>query len=49
MFFLVIAARAVLVPVLGPLAGRTVTPKQAGIGEAVASTVLGLLTLALWF
>ena len=48
-FFLIVAARAVLVPVLGPLAGRTVTPMQAGIGESVASAVLAAIVLVLWF
>lgn len=44
-FFSAVAARAVLVPVLGPLRGRRVTPRQAGIGEAVASVVLVVVAL----
>lgn len=47
-FFLAMTARGFLVPVLGPLRGRAVTPRQAGIGEAVASTVIAVLALALW-
>lgn len=46
-FFAAVAARAVLVPVLGPLRGRRVTPKKAGIGEAVASVVLVAVALLL--
>ncbi|WP_026927656.1 YwiC-like family protein [Granulicoccus phenolivorans] len=46
-FFAALTARAALVPLLGPGRGRTVTPKQAGIGEAVATVVLVGLVLGL--
>ena len=46
-FAAALTIRAAGVPLLGPMRGRTVTPKQAGIGEAVLSTVLAVLLLAL--
>ncbi|NNG20670.1 YwiC-like family protein [Naumannella sp. ID2617S] len=44
-FFDVVLLRAVLVPLLGPMSGRTVTPKQAGIGEIVLSLTFAALAL----
>lgn len=46
-FAAVLTVRAAAVPLWGPMRGRTVTPKQAGIGEAVLSTVLAVLLLAM--
>lgn len=44
-FFAALTARAALVPLLGPGRGRTVTPKQAGIGEAFVTVALVVLVL----
>lgn len=44
-FFVLLTARALLVPALGPMSGRTVSPKHAGFGE-VGVTVL-FATIAL--
>lgn len=46
-FFVLLTARALLVPALGPLSGRTVTPKQAGVGEIVVTVVFAGLALVL--
>lgn len=44
-FFALTTLRALLVPVLGPLSGRTVTPKAAGFGEIGFTLLLTALVL----
>ncbi|WP_425307298.1 YwiC-like family protein [Ammonicoccus fulvus] len=44
-FFALTTVRALLVPVLGPLSGRTVTPKAAGFGEIAFTLLLTALVL----
>lgn len=44
-FFLLASARAFLVPWWGPLRGRNVTAKQAGMGEIVLSIILAVILL----
>lgn len=46
-FFALTTVRALLVPALGPMSGRTVTPKQAGIGEIGFTVLFAALALTL--
>lgn len=46
-FFALMAARALLVPLLGPLRGRNVRAKHAGFGEVFATVVLLVVLLTL--
>lgn len=46
-FFALTTLRALLVPALGPLSDRTVTPKQAGIGEIGVTVLFAALALVL--
>lgn len=47
-FFALMASRALVVPWLGPLRGRTVKAKDAGLGEFVSTAVLLVILLPAW-